>query len=79
MNYTLKRSKINAKYQTTIPKQVREILNAANGDSLHFSIFENGIVIKKVRPLDTAYYKMLDESLSEWHSKEDDEAFASLQ
>lgn len=73
-------TKLTSKCQTTIPKEVREVLKIKAGDRLAFEILpDRQVVIRKVRPLDVAYLQALSSMLSEWSSKEDEEAFRDLQ
>ena len=76
---TMDDSKITRKYRVTIPKEIRGILDVKPGDSVHFTIFEDDcIVVSKAHPIDEAYLKLLQDTLTEWNSPEDDEAFANL-
>jgi AbrB family looped-hinge helix DNA binding protein len=70
--------KITKKGQTTIPKEVRDLLDLKPGDSLAFEVQEGKVVLFKVHPTDVAYLKALTSTLSEWASPEDDEAFRDL-
>jgi len=72
-------SKLTSKNQTTIPKEVREILKLKAGDQVTFEIGPNNtVVIKKNQALDLAYAKALTKTLNEWESKEDEEAYRDL-
>ena len=74
------KSKITAKYQTTIPKKIRTALNIKVGDNIVFKLIDgNKVLIQKSSLVDQRYLKSLDTLLSEWSSKEDDEAFNDLQ
>ena len=69
-------SKITSKYQATIPKSVRERLSLKAGDTIVFKEQNGAITITKASKEDLAYLKSLQETLSEWSSPEDEEAFA---
>jgi antitoxin PrlF len=71
-------SRLTSKYQATIPGQVREILGVGRGDSIAFSILDGKIVLEKVEPVDTDFHHMLDRTLNDWNSPEDDDAFGNL-
>ena len=71
-------SKLSAKGQVTIPKEVREKLGIEPGDWIAYE-FENGTVtLRRVEPFDAEFHAALAETLDEWNSKEDDEAFRDL-
>lgn len=77
----MERTKITTKYQTTIPKKIRQALNINVGDTIIFKLVDgNKVLILKPHAVDKRYLKSLDALLSqEWASKEDDEAFDDLQ
>lgn len=73
-------SKITSKFQATIPKEVRNLLKLKSGDTIIFEIINNKtIVIKKAKPFDKQYIKAVQQTLTEWDSKEDDEDYKHLQ
>lgn len=73
-------SKLTSKFQATIPKEVRKTLKLKAGDSVLFLIAKDGsVLLKKLRPMDKEYLQALNQTLSEWDSEYDDEAFANLQ
>jgi AbrB family looped-hinge helix DNA binding protein len=72
-------SKLTAKAQTTVPKAVREALGAKPGDVLVYRIGKGGkVTLAKAEPLDRAYLKSLESTLSEWASAEDARAYDKL-
>lgn len=73
-------SKVTAKGQTTIPKEIREVLHAGPGDTLVYEVQPNGAVqVRKVEPLDVAWHRAVAEAqAAEWDSPEDNEAFRDL-
>lgn len=76
MNY----KKVTSKFQTTIPQEVREALHLKVGDYVLFEVLADGkVIIKKAEPFDKEYLKALTYTLSEWDSKNDEEAFRDLQ
>lgn len=73
-------SKITQKGQATIPKEIRDILNLQNGDSIAFRVNEdNEIYLTKLLPIDKDYIQAVENTLEEWNSPEDEQAFAYLQ
>ena len=71
-------SKLTKKYQATIPEPVRRRLHLEAGDSVAFDIDGESITLRKARPVDWAFTKGLEDSLSEWASEADDEAYRDL-
>lgn len=71
-------SKLTQKGQTTIPAAIRHQLDLHSGDSVAFEIVEDKVVLMKISPFDYKYHKALENTLSEWGSAEDDEAFNDL-
>lgn len=73
-------SKLTSKFQTTIPKDIRDKLNLKSGDTIVFKIVDDKtIVIKKAKNFDKEYLKATQNTLSEWESDEDEQAFKHLQ
>ncbi len=73
-------SKLTSKGQTTIPKEIREALQAEVGDTLAFEPQGDGtVMIRKVHPLDVAWHDAMSSTFAdEWNSREDEEAFRDL-
>ena len=71
-------SRVTSKYQATIPSDIRDILKLGRGDSIAFSITDGKVVLEKVQPVDANFLRMLNRTLSEWNSPEDDDAFKDL-
>lgn len=71
-------SRISAKGQVTIPKEIREILNLEPGDIVAYELRNGTVTLKRVEPLDTAFHEALSATLGEWNTPEDDEAFRDL-
>lgn len=71
-------STLTEKYQATVPAEVRKFLNLSKGDKVNFEIENNQVIIRKIKPLDLEYMKSLENTLQEWNSKEDDEAYNDL-
>ncbi len=72
-------SKLTTKSQATIPGKIRKLLGLNPGDSVAFEI-EQGqkVVIRKATPVDFEFAFALEGTLSEWSSKNDEEAYRDL-
>lgn len=72
-------SKLTSKFQTTVPQNIRSLLNLEAGDQIIFEITQNKqVIIKKAMPTDIAFFNALESTLSEWNSKNDAEDFSDL-
>ena len=71
-------SKLTTKYQATIPKEAREALGLGTGDLVCFEVRDGAVVLRRATPMDAAYLKALESTLSEWLSESDEEAYADL-
>lgn len=71
-------STLTSKGQVTIPLKVREELNLKAGDKLIWIINNHKVHIFKAVPNDFLNDAALTNSLNEWNSSEDDEAYKNL-
>lgn len=72
-------SRLTQKHQVTIPKRIRKKLGLAAGDAVVFEEAPNGeIRLRKVMPLDKEFAIALEDTLSEWRSDADEEAYRNL-
>jgi antitoxin PrlF len=71
-------SKVTSKFQTTIPKTIRDAMSISKGDVVVFEIEEGRVFIKKLQPLDLDYLNAISGTLSEWASPEDEKAYHDL-
>ncbi len=71
-------SKISRKGQVTIPKKVRESLRANPGDWIEYEVQGNVVIMRRAEPFDRAFHEALSETLPEWSSPEDEEAFRDM-
>ena len=79
MNTELATSKLTTKSQATIPEKIRKILGLSPGDFVAFEINEDKkIMIRKATAIDFEFAKALQSTLSEWSSKNDEEAYCGL-
>jgi antitoxin PrlF len=71
-------SRVSSKGQVTIPRNVREALGLRRGDTVAYEIRGSAAVIRKRAGFDAAFHKALAQTLDEWTTPEDDEAFRDL-
>lgn len=71
-------SRLSSKGQVTIPVAVRERLELVPGDLVSYEVEEDRVVLRRVRPFDAAFHAAVSETLEEWASPEDEEAFGEL-
>ena len=74
----MKYSRLSSKGQVTIPKAVREKLDLKPGDLVAYVVGDGGVRLERVEPFDPACHGAISETLEEWASPEDDEAFGDL-
>lgn len=71
-------STLTSKGQATIPLEIRKQLDLQEGDKVVFEVIEGNVILRKLRPFDYEYHHALSKTLSEWNSREDDEAYEDL-
>lgn len=71
-------SRLSAKGQVTIPAGIRETLKLLPGDYVAYELQGEKVTLKKITPFDAAYHAAVGETLEEWNSPEDEEAFSDL-
>ena len=72
-------AKITSKYQTTVPQEIRAILNIKPGDLIAWEQTADGAVqVRRVQPLDLEYLRAVEGTMSEWAGKADEEAYFDL-
>ena len=71
-------SRLSSKGQVTIPKKVRDALGAEPGDTIAYEIQGDLVRLRRVDPFDADFHRALSETLTEWDSPEDEEAFRDL-
>jgi antitoxin PrlF len=70
---------VTSKGQATIPARVRAKLNLKPGDSVIFEESKTGAVyLRRAEPLDVEFLSVLQGTLSEWNSENDEKAFGDL-
>lgn len=71
-------SRLSAKGQVTIPKEVRDKLDLDPGDVVGYEVRDGLVILRRVQPFDRAFHRALSETLDEWATPEDEEAFRDL-
>ena len=71
-------TKLTAKAQTTIPRQVREVLQIGPGDSVVFTIEGETVTLGRAERQDPGFLKLASDSFADWGSPEADDAFGDL-
>lgn len=72
------RSRLSSKGQVTIPVEIREKLSLEPGDTVIYDVEGDRAVLRRAEPFDVAFHAALTETLEEWASPEDEEAFRDL-
>lgn len=71
-------SRLTKKYQATIPSAARKALGVEPGDSVVFEIEAGQVIVKKASDVDWNYLQAVSNTLSEWNSAADEEAYSDL-
>jgi AbrB family looped-hinge helix DNA binding protein len=72
-------ARLSSKGQVTVPARIRKTLHVSSGDLIAWDVDEQGrVTIRRVAPLDIDYLAAVNGTLSEWTSREDDEAYGNL-
>lgn len=71
-------SKLSSKAQVTLPRKVREALGAKTGDTIVYEVKDNMVTLRRLDPFDAAFHRALSNTLDEWATEEDEEAFSDL-
>ena len=71
-------SKLSAKGQVTIPLEIRKALGIKPGDLVAYEIQGQYVKLMRIAPFDAAFHSAISETLEEWNSPDDEEAFGDL-
>lgn len=71
-------SRLSTKGQVTIPKEIRKAIGAETGDTIAYEVEKGVVTLKRVEPFDAAFHAALSNTLDEWTTPEDQEAFRDL-
>jgi antitoxin PrlF len=73
-----KTSRLSSKGQVTIPREIRSALHLEAGDLVAYDFKDGKAILRRAEPFDAAYHSAISETLEEWGSVDDDEAFRDL-
>ena len=71
-------SPVSSEGRVTISKEVRKELDLGPGDPVEQEVREGLVVLRRLEPFDRAFQAALSETMGEWTTPEDDEAFRDL-
>ncbi len=71
-------ARLTKKYQATIPAGVRRALGLDAGSTIAFEVENGQVRLRKATPLDLQFANAVSETLSEWNSEADEEAYGDL-
>ncbi len=71
-------SKLSSKGQVTLPKAVRDALGVQPGDLIAYEVEGDTVRLRRLEPFDAAFHAALSQTLDEWASEADEEAFRDL-
>ncbi|MGH7024635.1 MAG: AbrB/MazE/SpoVT family DNA-binding domain-containing protein [Caulobacteraceae bacterium] len=71
-------ARISSKGQMTIPKKIRLAAHLAPGDLMTLVVEDERVVLRKLPKGDDAYLAGVAERLTEWNSREDEDAWGDL-
>ncbi len=71
-------ARITSKGQMTIPKRVRDAAHLASGDLMLFEVEDGRVTMRKLPVGEDAYLRGVQETLVEWASAEDEDAWRDL-
>ncbi len=74
----MRASRLSAKGQVTNPKELRESVGLHPGDMVGYEVKNGVISLTRIEPFDAAFHAALSDTLDEWATPEDDEAFREL-
>lgn len=66
-------SKISEKGQTTVPKEIRDILGIHSGDLIQYEVDGNVIRLRRLDAEENIWLKSIESTLEEWHGSDDDD------
>ena len=72
-------SKITAKGQTTVPREVRAALDSKPGDLIAWDVEPDGrVTVRRLQRADVEYLRTVQGTLTDWRTPEDTKAYREL-
>ncbi|MEP6966442.1 MAG: AbrB/MazE/SpoVT family DNA-binding domain-containing protein [Pseudomonadota bacterium] len=71
-------ARISSKGQMTIPRRIREAAHLAEGDVVALVVENDRVTLRKLPSGEDAYLIGVQETLAEWNSAEDEDAWRDL-
>ncbi len=71
-------ARITSKGQMTIPKRIRDAAHLASGDVLVLEVEDGKVRMRKLPAGEDRYLRGVQETLQEWNSPEDNDAWRDL-
>ena len=71
-------STLSATGEVTLPTELRERLRLEPGDKITYEIEDDQAILRRAAPFDVSFHAAVAETLDEWSSPEDEEAFRDL-
>ena len=71
-------ARITSKGQLTVPKKVREAARLVEGDVVTFVVEGDRVIMRKLPLGEDAYLRGIQDTLTEWQSPEDEDAWSDL-
>jgi AbrB family looped-hinge helix DNA binding protein len=71
-------SKLSSKGQVTLPRKIRLALGARAGDMIAYEVEGDVVRLRRLEPFDAAFHAALSNTLDEWATEADEEAFRDL-
>ena len=75
---TMDIARITSKGQMTIPKRIRDAAHLTSGDVLVLDVEDGRVTMRKLQTGEDSYLKGVQETLQEWNSPEDNDAWSDL-
>ena len=76
--HTMNIARVRTNGQITLPKTTLDAAHIREGDILSFEIDSDRLIIRRITPLINTELSSLQDTLFDWHSKEDEAAWRDL-
>lgn len=71
-------SRLSSKNQVTLPREVRRALGLKPGDRVAYELHDGVVHLARMEAFDAAFHEALSETLDEWTTPADEQAFRDL-